>query len=270
MNYFYTLLLCLFTTLQCFAQADSSKTTLTLAAIYNSNVSYYGQTTSEKMPMALTNATVKFPFGLYVSSSAYNLFTTGSGMVFNVDVGYDFKLAEKLASTISISRAFIPENAPLLQASNPNTASAALTYTHWLTTGLSVDYAFGQEQDWFITLNNSKPIELGHLIDESDFLTLEPAIEFIGGTQRFTQYYATRKNPLKGKPTIPGNGGIVETSVISSKFGLLTTNFKLPLAYSRSSYLAEIAYQFSVLGKTTELPAGATRSFFNLSFYYQF
>jgi hypothetical protein len=49
------------------AQQDSlKKTTITLAAIYSSNISYYGQVTNEKLPYILANATVRFPIGLYI------------------------------------------------------------------------------------------------------------------------------------------------------------------------------------------------------------
>ncbi|QEK50815.1 hypothetical protein FYC62_03360 [Pedobacter aquae] len=62
------------------AQTDTVKEakTLTLAALYNSNISYYGQVTSEKLPYALLNATLRFPSGFYVSAGSYRLFSDSS------------------------------------------------------------------------------------------------------------------------------------------------------------------------------------------------
>ncbi len=56
-------------------QTDTLKAskTLTLAALYNSNISYYGQVTSERLPYALLNATLRFPSGLYFSVGSYRL-----------------------------------------------------------------------------------------------------------------------------------------------------------------------------------------------------
>ena len=55
------------------AQQDSTKATLTLATMYNSNINYYGQVTAEKYPYALFNATLRFPSGLYFTGGGYKL-----------------------------------------------------------------------------------------------------------------------------------------------------------------------------------------------------
>ena len=71
-----------------------------------------------------------------------------------------------------------------------------------------------------------------------------------------------------------GNGGTTTvtttTTTERSAFNLLSYNFRLPIAYNRSSYLVEAAYQLSLLSKHAETDANTTNSFVTLSFYYQF
>ncbi|MND48070.1 hypothetical protein D3C80_389810 [compost metagenome] len=261
-----------------FAQADSSKTTLTVAAMYSSNANYYGQTTDQKFPLVLTNATVRLPMGLYFASSIYQLINTEGGTVVALGAGYDYSLTEKLTVGLGFNHTFFPTNSPLLQASNAENINASVTYNYWLTSALSADYAFGKEQDFFITLTNSKAFSLGSLFSDEDYISIEPGVEIVAGTQHFYDTYITKKNNKAnpgGKPNVQqqpvnnGNGSIV-SYVPASKFSLLSYNLKMPLAYNRSTYLIEAAYQLSILGKQVDAVSTTPKSFFNLSFYYQF
>src|SRR2546428_2967465 len=120
MRYLYLSIICCFAAFKSFAQTDSSKTTLTLAAIYSTNANYYGQTGEEKLPYVLTNATVRFPVGLYFSGSVYKLLntTTGSSAVSAVDLsaGLEFNLSKKVTANLSYSHSFFPSNSPMLKA----------------------------------------------------------------------------------------------------------------------------------------------------------
>ncbi|MCZ4244251.1 hypothetical protein O0955_09560 [Pedobacter sp. HCMS5-2] len=264
-----------------YAQRDSTKTTVTLAAMYNSNISYYGQVTAEKYPYALVNATVRLPIGFYFSAGAYKLLNFGSGLSeTDLGIGYDHDFNEKLTGGLSFTHSFFPANSPLLQASNTNNINASLTYNWpWLKTTFSTDYAFGKEKDWFLSLNNSKEIGLGTLFNEKNLLSIEPAFEITAGTTHFYETYIIEK--IK-KDKANGNGksetaqGQINSNTISStnasvtNFKLLAYSFKLPLSFSRGHYLAELSYQFSILGNQNETGADHHQSFFGLSMYYQF
>jgi hypothetical protein len=259
--------------------ADTSKTTLTLAAIYSNNVSYYGQSTAEKLPYVLVNATARLSMGLYFSAGAYKLLNIGGGVSeTDLGIGYEHNFTENFNADISYMRSIFPNNSPLLQAANTNNVNLTLGYNWpWFKSSLSADYAFGQENDFFLGITNSKGISLGTLFDDEDEVSIEPAIEIVSGTQHFYTSYQEEKikrNNGKGKGANNGsgnpNGGGEIINIPKTSFNLLTYNFKLPLAYSRSSYLAELAYQFSLLSSQAITEAKKQQSFISLSLYYQF
>ena len=262
------------------AQQDSiKKTTITLATLYSSNVSYYGQTTNEKLPYVLVNATVRLPGGLYVSGGSYKLLNYGSGISeTDIGAGFDHDFNDKLSTGIAYTRSFFPANSPLLQAANENSVNVSVKYVWpWLKSSVSADYAFGKQNDVFISLSHSREISLGSLYSEKSSLYLEPAIELIGGTRRFYETYIIEKGKRdkaneKGKsPVSPVNpASTITTTVVSDSFNLLSYNFKLPLSFNRANYIAEVSYQLSVLGTKAEAELKPQQSFFGLAFYYQF
>jgi hypothetical protein len=262
------------------ASDSTQKTTFIVAALYSSNANYYGQSAEEKLPYVLTNASVKFPGGLWLSASAYKLLNIGSGVsAADASVGLAFNLnkSQSFTGDVSYSHSFYPENSPLIQAANENSVSASLSYDwSWLNTSVSADYAFGKESDLFISFSNSKSIELGSF-SERDFISLEPAIEIVGGTQHFYETYTTKKklrdklkDKIKNPFDPPGNDNTTTTTVTTSSFGLLSYNLKLPLAYNRTHYMIEVGYQLSILDEKVETVSNKPQSFFNLSFYYLF
>jgi len=255
---------------------ETKKTTVTLAALYSNNVSYYGQTTAEKLPYLLANATVRLPVGVYFSAGAYKLLNVGSGISeTDLGIGYDHDFNERFTAGIGYNRSFYQKSSPLLQASNENNLNATADYHWpWFKSSLSVDYAFGHESDVFVGLTNSKLIELGTLFSKNGLLSIEPSIEIVAGTQHFLKTYTERKNKNNngnGKGNGNGNGNsTITTTLPATNFELLSYNFKIPLSYSRASYMAEISYQFSVLGANAITEAKRQQSFINLGFYYQF
>lgn len=273
------LLICI-TSFKVRAQEESiKKTTLTLATLYSSNVSYYGQATNENLPYVLFNATLRFPFDLYISGGSYKLLNYGPGLSeTDVGVGFDHNFNDMLTTGVAYTRSFFPANSPLLQAANENNLNVSLTYAWpWLKSSLSADYAFGQQNDVFISLSHSKEISIGTLFNEKNSLYLEPAIELVAGTRHFYETYTIEKGKRdhangKGKsPIFSGNSNSTITAdVASNSFNLLSYNFKLPLSLSRANYIAEINYQLSVLGAKAEAELRHQQSFFGLAFYYQF
>lgn len=262
------------------SQTDSiKKSTITLAALYSSNVSYYGQTTNEALPYILGNATVRFPGGLYLSGGSYKLLNYGGGISeIDLGAGFDYTLNEKLAAGIAYTRSFFSKNSPLLQASNENNVNLSAIYEwHWLQSSVSADYAFGTQKDIFLSLTNSKTIGIGNLFNSKNSLSLEPAIELVAGTRRFYETYTIEKSKRenangKGKsPVSPGNSNssTINTRIFDS-FNLLSYNLKLPLHLSRANYLAEISYQLSALASKADTELKRSQSFIGLAFYYQF
>lgn len=253
--------------------------TFVVAAVYSSNASYYGQSPEEKLPYLLTNASARFPGGLWLSAGAYKLINFGPGIsAVDASLGFEMTLnkAETLTGDISYSRSFYPDNSPLLQAANENSFNITVNHSwNWLNTSLSTDYAFGQESDFFLSFSNSRSIEIGSFT-ESDLISLEPAIEVVAGTQHFYETYTTKekntKNKGKGKnDEKPGKGNTTVTTTVSkSSFELLTYNIKIPFTYSRPNYMIEAGYQLSILGAKADAVSKRPHTFFNLGFYYLF
>ncbi|WP_301924186.1 hypothetical protein [Ferruginibacter sp.] len=271
----------------CFAQTDTTKaapadstasrSTLTVAAVYANNASYYGQKSAESTPYAALSATVRFNSGFYFSGLAYKLLNeqTSSVSASSLGAGVNFKLAKNLSADLNYSHSFYPAYSPLLQAANADNASAAFIYENWLNVNLSGDYAFGKTNDEFFTGGISKSISL-FSIGKKDIVTINPSADIVAGTQHFYQTYLTEQklrdsvlgiilSPVTGTPS----QGTTKTATTTA-FNLLSYNFKLPLAYNRSHYVLEAAYQLSVLSNHAQTDPGKTNSFVTLSFYYQF
>jgi len=261
------------------ASTDSviNKSTLTVGLTYCNNADYYGQAAEQAIPYLATAATYRLRCGIYFSALAYKLLKDSNQIVSagNLGIGYGFKLSKRFSADISYNHTFYPSYSPLLQAANPDNASASLTYDNFLSSKITFDYAFGNAVDQFVSLGTGKEINLFH-ITAKDIISITPTIDVTAGTQHFYQTYLIEKRledsllglllpPLGGTP--PAQGSTTQTT---TQFNLLSYNFKCPLAYNRANYVIEINYQLSVLSNASQSGAGKVNSFLSASFYYQF
>ena len=276
---FISLMLSLLIAGNIFAGDDSTavkSTTLTLAAIYGSNANYYGQTAEQRLPYVLTNASLRFKSGFYFSAGAYKLTNTGGSGIseFDLSAGFEAELSKNLNGSLAYTRSFYAQNSPLLQAANENTISASLAYDfNILKTGLNTYYAFGTQQDAFVSFSTSKTMNLGSLFSKKDFISLEPGIELVGGTLHYLEEYIVQRDRRGGllmNPLFPGREQNYTMTRDASSFDMLSYNMNVLLGYNRSNYLIETAWQLSALGRNVSETKLKPRSFFNLSFYYQF
>jgi hypothetical protein len=272
----------------CFAQTDSNlsatadstaaKSTLTLAAIYANNASYYGQKAQQTTPYVAVAANYQLKSGFYFTAQSYKLLNDNSSTISAaaVGAGVNFKLSKKLTTDVSYSHSFYPSYSPLLQAANVDNASLVFSYDAWIKPTLTGDYAFGKTSDAFVTGGLSKSINL-FSITQKDIITIEPSANVVAGTQHFYQTYITQKkihdSILGIVPVIPvfGNPGTTShaDTVVSTNFNVLSYNFKIPLAYNRSHYLIQAEYQLSILSDHVAANK-QINSFLTFSFYYQF
>lgn len=264
----------------CFGQTDSvpAKSTLTLAAVYSNNASYYGQRAEANIPYAAVAANYQLKSGFYLSGQTYKILNdkTSTLSAASFGAGINFKLAKKVTTDLSYSHSFYPAFSPLLQAGNTDNASLVLSYDNWIKTTLTGDYAFGKTSDEFLTGGISKAINL-FSIGKKDIVTISPSADVVAGTQHFYQTYLTQQklrdsvlgiltDPLFGNPSTATDSN----TVAKTSFNLLSYNFKFPLAYNRAHYVLEAAYQLSVLSNNVQAGAGKVNSFLTFSFYYQF
>lgn len=256
--------------------ASKPKNTLTVAAVYANNASYYGQKSIEQTPYAAIAASFRLKSGFYLTGQTYKLLNEQTSKVSaaSLGAGVNFMMGKKLSADISYSHSFYPAGSPLLQAANIDNASLALSHSGWINTTVTGDYAFGKTDDAFVTAGISKVISL-FSIGSKDLVSISPSADVVGGTQRFFKNYITEKqvrDSILGLPVLVGEpqsySDTSSTSVTS--FNALSYNFKLPLSYSRAHYTLEAAYQLSVLSKQSKSDPGKLNSFFTMSLYYQF
>lgn len=249
--------------------ATTSSTTFTVASLFSSGIDYFGQTTEKALPYIALNGTLRLKQGLYASVTGFHLFSDSAVVsATGLTAGYQFAITPKLTGDASYAYTVFPKQSPFLQASSPHMASVAFYYKHVLNTGISADYSFGKQQDFFVSLSNSKEWVLNS-DRERHILATTPQVTVVTGTQRFYEtYLVERKNSGKGKGAPPAQ--VKEEERVYNHFGFLSYNFKLPLSYNRASYLVEAAYQVSLLGNNASERAGQANSFFTLGFYYQF
>lgn len=275
---FIALLVGLIISNSCFAALDSTlvkNSSLTLAAIYGSNANYYGQTAEQHLPFVLTNASYRLKNGIYFSAGAYKLLNIGESAISELDLsaGYEVDVTRNFNASFGYTRSFFEQNSPLLQAANENTISASLAYDwRFLKTSFSSFYAFGTQNDVFLSLNNSRSFNLGSIVKDKDYISLEPGFEVVGGTLQYLEEYIVRRErqvQIPGAPRVDDNQYSILTRSAST-FDMLTYNMNVLLGYNRNNYLIETAYQLSYLGKSISATNRKPRSFFNLSLYYQF
>jgi len=268
----------------CFAQTDDNatdsippKSTLTLAAVYSNNVSYYGQRPLENTPYAAVAANYQLKSGIYFTGQSYKLLNdkTSGLSAGSIGAGVNFKVGKRITTDLSYSHSFYATNSPLLQAANTDNASLVLSYQNWITTSVTGDYAFGKTNDAFITGAISKQISL-FSIGKKDVVTITPSADIVGGTQHFYQSYFKEKKlrdsvfNLLPVPVLGGPNSRHADTVVTTSFNVLSYNFKFPVAYNRAHYALEAAYQLSLLSNHVPSNGGKVNSFLTFSFYYQF
>ncbi|MGN6265311.1 MAG: porin [Ginsengibacter sp.] len=270
---------CLAQTNSTAVDSTSSKSTLTLAAVYSNDASYYGQRAAEKIPYAAVAVNYQLPSGIYFTGQTYKLLNDNNSTLSagSLGAGVNFKLAKNLTTDLSYSHSFYAANSPFLQAANADNASVAFSFEKWITASVTGDYAFGETNDAFVTTAISKQISL-FSIGKKDVVTITPSADMVAGTQYFYQSYIKQKkirDSILGNLPIPifGRPNSNHADTIMTKetaFNLLSYNFKLPLDYNRGNYVIEAAYQLSLLSNHVQTTTGNVNSFFTFSFYYQF
>ena len=260
-----------------FGQSDTSSTkkknTFTISTLVSSNASYYGQTAKEKLPFTYLDLKLKTTSGFYISGGGYQLLKEDNfPSELHLSTGFEFDLGSGVDFAIGYTRSFYSKTSPLLQASNPNNASAILGVDHLFRTELTGDYSFGKSKDVFISLDNSKNILLGQLGKKNSFF-LKPTISIVAGTQRFYTTYIEEQTLRNGLGSIlPILGGNQpqnkETTTESTGFNLLSYNFIVPLIYYRGKGAVLFSYQLSVLSNKVA-QGSRSNSFFSLGYFYQ-
>ncbi len=252
------------------------KRSISIGANYGSDVLFFGRTGPIKYPFASTDVVYNSKTGFFIYGSAVQVIGY-SPIVDEVDLGagYLFNYSKKASGTISYSRFIFGDNAVLVIKSASSNDIDFKNSFDWKFAKSSVitDYLFGKSSDFFLTLNTSKYIETNfNIFDDKDYLSFNPTISAIFGTQNFVQKFSIDHRYRLDLDNIYAPGGGEPPSFLydNGKFNILNYNFKLPIAYNRPHYTFEATWKYSIPVNVEGALKNRHEVFFNLTFFYLF
>ncbi|MBS1530188.1 MAG: hypothetical protein JSU01_07770 [Bacteroidetes bacterium] len=258
------------------------KQSLSVGVSVGSDAQFFGRTGPVKYPYWSGDAIYNSKSGFFVYGSIYKVFTSVPAIdETDLGAGYLYRFSSKFTGNISYTHFFFDQNALIIKSASSHDINFSNTYD-WklLKSNVTLDYLFGQENDFFVTINNSKYFETNwSIFDDKDYLSFNPGFSIIWGTQNFVQQYAhnhpgkyddrhdSYRNDdvfLQPPPAYP------QYAAYDSEFRMLNYSFKLPIAYNRPHYTIEFAYKYSVPVNIQGIFNNHRESFYNLTFYYVF
>jgi hypothetical protein len=250
------------------------KRSVSAGVSFGSDASFFGRTGPVKYPFLNTDVIYNSKSGVFVYGSAYKVL----GSIPNVDevdlgAGYFYHLSSNFSGNASYTRFIFDRNALIIKSASSNDINVNNSYD-WkiLKSSVILDYLFGESNDFFLTINNSKYIETNwSIFDDKDYLSFNPGINIILGTQNFVQKYSTN-HPGRLDDDAP-IGPPINTSKYAARnsdFGFLNYSFKIPIAYNRPHYTFEFSYKYSIPVNVEGILRNHKESFYNLTFYYVF
>src|ERR1700744_2926424 len=262
------------------AKADTTDTIVKKASVsagisYGSDVQFFGRTGPIKYPFVSADA-------IYNTKNGFFLYTYGvkilgyNPMFDEIDLGggYFYHYTKQFTGTISYTHFFFNRDAAqVIKSASSNDINWKNTYDFKLFKLNAVaDYLFGEEDDIFLTLNATKHFESKFSVfDDKDYLTLDPTVSAIMGTQNFVQRYATdHEYHLDLDNIYVDNPGAPRLARDNSEFNVLNYSFKIPIAYNRPHYTLEFAYKYSIPVNVEGLLKNHHESFYYLTFFYVF
>lgn len=185
--------------------------------------------------------------------------------------GYSYRFKHNLKGSISYNRFIFSNDERIIESATSNDINWKNSYKwNTLQPSLGLDYLFGKSSDFFATLGVSKYIETSwNVFDDKDYLTFNPGVSAIFGTQNFVQTYSTDHQDrdaadnivIFGPNHVPYNNG---------RFNALNYSFKIPVAYNRPHYTFEASYKYSIPVNVEGALKNKREGFYNLTFYYVF
>ncbi|MDB5151393.1 MAG: hypothetical protein JWR54_144 [Mucilaginibacter sp.] len=240
---------------------------------YGSDASFFGRTGPVKYPFLNTDVIYNTKSGIFIYGSAYKVLgSTPTIDETDLGAGYLYRLSSKFSGNVSYTRFIFDRNALIIKSASSNDINLNNSYD-WkiLKSTVTMDYLFGESSDFFVTISNSKYFETNwSIFDDKDYLSFNPAINIILGTQNFVQKYSMNHpgrldDDIIGPPINPEN-----YAGRNSEFNVLNYSFKIPIAYNRPHYTFEFSYKYSIPVNVEGILKNHRESFYNLTFYYVF
>ncbi|MBB3057141.1 hypothetical protein [Mucilaginibacter gotjawali] len=249
---------------------------ISIGVNYGSDIQFFGRTGPVKYPYASGDAIYNFKSGFFVYGSAVQVFGY-TPVVDEVDLGagYLFKYSKALTGTFSYTRFIFTKDAPpvIMSASSNDINFKNAFDWKFAKSSATFDYLFGDANDYFITLSTAKHIETSwSIFDDKDYLSIDPGVSMIIGTQNFVGRYSTLHpqhlyydNSVRGLDIPP-----YFHDYDNGKFRMLNYSLKLPISYNRPHYTFEASWKYSIPVNVEGALKNRHEVFFNLTFFYLF
>jgi hypothetical protein len=243
---------------------------------YGSDIQFFGRTGPVKYPFASGDAIYNFKSGFFVYGSAVQVFGY-TPLVDEIDLGtgYLYNYTKKITGTLSYTRFLFTDDAPpVIMSASTNDINFKNSF-NWgfAKSSATFDYLFGSANDYFITLSTTKHIETDwSIFDDKDYLSFDPGVSMIMGTQNFVGRYSTEHSQqLYFNNQIPGlDVPPPFRNYDNGRFNALNYSIKLPIAYNRPHSTFEASWKYSIPVNVEGALKNRHEIFFNLTFYYLF
>jgi hypothetical protein len=249
------------------------KNSVSAGITYGSDALFFGRTGPIKYPFMTTDIIFNSKSGFFVYGSALKVLGY-KPLVDEIDLGggYYYRISKKLTGTVSYTRFIFNKEANIIKSSASNDINWKNTFDwNYLKTSLTADYLFGKSYDIFTTISNSKYIESSfNIFNDQDFLSINPSVNLIFGTQNFVQRYSIDHQYRAEVDNIYSQNENNRRARDNARFNMLNYSFKIPLAYNMPHYTLEASWKYSIPVNVEGALKNRRESFFNFTFYYVF
>jgi len=248
------------------------KRSMSVGISYGSDALFFGRTGPIRYPYMTTDIIYNTKGGFFVYGTALKLLGYPT-LADEVDLGggYLYRFSKTYKVSASYNRFIFKDDERVIASATSNDFNLKNNFNWKLfQSSLTFDYLFGKSSDFFTTINISKYYETSwNVFDDKDYLTINPSVSAIIGTQNFVQRYSLDHSDreaadnivILGTDHVPYNNG---------RFNMLNYSFKLPIAYNRPHYTLEASYKYSIPVNVEGALKNKRESFYNLTFYYVF
>nr|WP_294793698.1 hypothetical protein [uncultured Mucilaginibacter sp.] len=262
------------TNLTLYADTDTiiRKRSISVGFNFGSDAMFFGRTGPIRYPFYSADVVYNTKQGFFAYGSLLRLIGYRTS-IDEVDIGggYLYRPSKKFSGSISYTRFIFNKEQRIIESATNNDINFKNAYD-WgpFKSTVILDYLFGRSNDFFVTINQSKYFEPDwKLFSNNDYITFNPSVSIILGTQNFVQTYALDHQTRFVSANIYKND-YSPYQYNNGRFNALNYSFKLPIAYNRPHYTFEFAYKYSIPVNVEGNLMNRRESFYNLTFYYLF
>jgi hypothetical protein len=248
------------------------KRSISVGLNFGSDAMFFGRTGPIRYPFYSADVIYNTKQGFFVYGSLLRLIGYRT-TIDEIDIGggYLYRPSKKFSGSVSYTRFIFNKEQRIIESATNNDINLKNAY-NWgpFKSTVILDYLFGRSNDFFITISQSKYFEPNwRLFSNNDYITFNPSISMILGTQNFVQTYNLDHQTRFISANIYQNT-FSPYQYNNGRFNALNYSFKVPIAYNRPHYTFEFAYKYSIPVNVDGTLRNRKESFYNLTFYYLF